>query len=622
MVSRSPNAPAAWSRLVGLRLTAAILAVGAALFVAAPSGDALAASGGSVVDIDYASVEGMEGVYLTHSDGTVEARDGLPHYGDRPAIEVGESIIGLSVRPDVDGYWLFTNRGRVFPFGAAVSFGDTSAIELAAPMISAIAMPDGLGYYMVAEDGGIFTFGSAVFYGSVPQILPGVTLDAPVIGIVPSPTGKGYLLVAEDGGIFTFGDARFYGSVPGVLPGVTLDAGVVAVIAQPSGYLMVAQDGGIFTFGTAIFHGSLGGTGTDGIVGVAVKPDNSGYAMVDSVGTMHPFGSASSLGTLTGFDPASVRSTLALFSVAASPVGDPYDRADYQPAGWRDSDGDCRNDRHEVLAAESEIAVTYDATGCFVQSGRWTDPYSGQIYSDASQVQVDHVVSLAAAHRAGAWKWDLATKQDFASDLGYAGTLVIVGADSNNDKADQGPATWRPPLESRWCSFALNWIHTKQRWSLPLESEAERSSLVDMLVRCPTSSVDAYQVAEPQLAQIVEAPTTTTTGPTTTQGTSPGTVEITFCDARSEVVRLHNPGATSVSLTGYYLHDEGDKHTLTFPSGVVLGAGATLDVETGPNAAPGPGVYFWHNGNVWNNDGDTAFLVAPGGSLVTRRCFT
>ena len=112
-------------------------------------------------------------------------------------------------------------------------------------MISAIATPDGLGYYMVAEDGGIFTFGTAVFYGSIPQILPGVTLDAQVIGIVPSPTGLGYLLVAADGGIFTFGDALFYGSVPGVLPGVSLDSQIVAVIAQPAGYLMVAGDGGI-----------------------------------------------------------------------------------------------------------------------------------------------------------------------------------------------------------------------------------------------------------------------------------------------------------------------------------------------------------------------------------------
>ncbi len=268
------------------------------------------ATGGSVVDIDYVETPGgVEGVYITHDDGVVDGRDGLPHFGDRPALATGESVIALSVRPDADGYWLFTDLGSVFEYGAAGFHGDASLLSLDQPMVSAIAMPDGLGYYMVAEDGGIFGFGSAEFPGSVPQILPGVELDAPVIGIVPSPTGDGYLLVAADGGIFTFGDAVFYGSVPGVLPGVALDAEVVAVIAQQSGYLMVAADGGIFTFGTAKFLGSIGGTGATGIVAVAAKPDSSGYVMVDSVGSLSPFGTAESLGSFTTGTLAGTTST-------------------------------------------------------------------------------------------------------------------------------------------------------------------------------------------------------------------------------------------------------------------------------------------------------------------------
>jgi len=284
-------------RRVGRTLLAASLAL---MLLVVPGGTvppAGAATGGNVVDIDYARPVGdTGGVYITHSDGRVEARDGLPHFGDRPALFPGERIIALSVRPTVDGYWLFTDRGRAFAYGAAGFHGDAGGIALAAPMISAISTPDGLGYYMVAEDGGIFTYGTARYHGSVPEVLPGVALRAPVIGIAPSTTGGGYLLVAADGGIFTFGDAVFYGSVPGVLPGVTLDQPVVGVIPQPSGYLMVAADGGIFTFGTARFHGSLGGTGTEGIVGVAVVPDNSGYLMIDSVGVTYPFGSTAALG--------------------------------------------------------------------------------------------------------------------------------------------------------------------------------------------------------------------------------------------------------------------------------------------------------------------------------------
>lgn len=287
------------------RLFVAVLSfIAAGELMSAPP--AAAAEDDTAVDVDYARpVDGPGGLYITKSDGEVETPDGLPHFGDKPALETGETVIALSTRPEVDGYWLFTSKGRAFAFGGAPFLGDASELALAAPMISAIATPDGLGYYMVAQDGGIFSFGSAQFYGSIPQVLPGVSLSAPVIGIAASSIGAGYVLVASDGGIFTFGDAVFFGSVPGVLPGVTLTDKVVGVVAQQSGYLMVAADGGIFAFGQATFHGSLGGAGASGITGVAVKPDNSGYIMIDTRGTLAPFGDTHSLGTVEeAIDPA------------------------------------------------------------------------------------------------------------------------------------------------------------------------------------------------------------------------------------------------------------------------------------------------------------------------------
>ncbi len=293
-------------RLVVGSLVAAVAVIGATWGQLA-----FAAEGGDVVDIDYVVGDGVDGVYVTHSDGEIEARDDLPHFGDRPALDAGEVVVGLSVLPDVDGYWLFTDKGRVVPFGAADFLGDVSAIELAAPVISAIATPDGLGYYMVAGDGGIFAFGTAEFFGSVPEVLPGVTLDSPVVGIVPSTTGQGYLLVAGDGGIFAFGDAVFYGSIPGILPGVTLDAPVVAVVAEATGYLMVGSDGGAFTFGSTTFHGSLGGRGKTGIVAITVLPGSIGYVMVDTVGTLAQFGGPDGIGT-TNISPTTLATDLAL----------------------------------------------------------------------------------------------------------------------------------------------------------------------------------------------------------------------------------------------------------------------------------------------------------------------
>ena len=70
----------------------------------------------------------------------------------------------------------------------------------------------------------------------------------------------------------------------------------------------------------------------------------------------------------------------------------PYDRDEF--GGWSDEDGDCMNTRHEVLAALSSTSVTLSSDGCRVVRGRWPDPYTSRIFSEATDLDVDHLVSL------------------------------------------------------------------------------------------------------------------------------------------------------------------------------------------------------------------------------------
>ena len=207
------------------------------------------------------------GYWVLTASGHVRAR-GVFHHGDATALPANDRVTAIAGVPDGSGYWIFTEQGRVLPFGSARSLGDMSGVPLTASVTAAAATPSGNGYWMVGTDGGIFSFGDAQFAGSTGA----QRLNEPVVGIAPDSDGRGYWLIAEDGGVFAF-DAPFRGSVPGVLaPGQRLNRPVIGAIAHGDGYLMVASDGGIFSFSDRPFHGSLGSTPPPNpIVGVVAR---------------------------------------------------------------------------------------------------------------------------------------------------------------------------------------------------------------------------------------------------------------------------------------------------------------------------------------------------------------
>lgn len=48
-----------------------------------------------------------------------------------------------------------------------------------------------------------------------------------------------------------------------------------------------------------------------------------------------------------------------------------------------------------MLIIESTVRVTLSANGCDVVAGRWVDIYTGQVLSDPSLLDIDHMVPLA-----------------------------------------------------------------------------------------------------------------------------------------------------------------------------------------------------------------------------------
>lgn len=93
-------------------------------------------------------------------------------------------------------------------------------------------------------------------------------------------------------------------------------------------------------------------------------------------------------------------------------------------------------------------------------------------------------------------------------------------------------------------------------------------------------------------------------------------------DANAEFVVVRNGGAAAIDLGGWGLKDESASHRFAFPAGFTLAAGASVTVHTGCGSPTATDLFWCNQGSaVWNNDGDTAFLLDPAGNVVDTRTY-
>ena len=160
---------------------------------------------------------------------------------------------------------------------------------------------------------------------------------------------------------------------------------------------------------------------------------------------------------------------------------------DYNRREWRhwvDADRDCQDARQEVLIAESVQPVIFtDAGQCRVASGQWVGPFTGTPVTDPGDLDIDHLVPLANAHKTGGHAWDAARKREYANYLQDPAHLVAVTARANRSKGAKGPEDWRPSDEGHWCQYAKDWVGVNVEWELTV-TPAEVEALGEMLVTC------------------------------------------------------------------------------------------------------------------------------------------
>lgn len=141
------------------------------------------------------------------------------------------------------------------------------------------------------------------------------------------------------------------------------------------------------------------------------------------------------------------------------------------------SQGDNCNTREWILKHEGENVVTGD--DCYPTRGTWHSPYDAETWTDASDVDIDHVVPKKEAWISGASEWTEEVRERFANDLDSP-QLVAVTDNVNQSKGDRDPAEWMPPDADFHCQYADWWVRVKNEWRLsidPDEAKALRTAL-------------------------------------------------------------------------------------------------------------------------------------------------
>jgi hypothetical protein len=169
-----------------------------------------------------------------------------------------------------------------------------------------------------------------------------------------------------------------------------------------------------------------------------------------------------------------------------------YDR----PSTWDDEDGDCISDRHEVLMAQhldgdGAYPLVMSSSGCFVETGRWLDPYDDIYYYSASNVQIDHVVALYESWISGLGNLSSSLQRRYANTGSLTqGVLpetshnfLAVGASSNGEKGSSDPTEWMPRNEAYHCTYLKKWVLTKSKNEL-LFDPAEFDFIQDREADC------------------------------------------------------------------------------------------------------------------------------------------
>jgi hypothetical protein len=192
-----------------------------------------------------------------------------------------------------------------------------------------------------------------------------------------------------------------------------------------------------------------------------------------------------------------------------------YDRSLFKH--WIDANKNGCDTRAEVLIAEAVVKPKKDKK-CKLTGGKWLSAYDGKTLTDASKLDVDHLVPLAEAWRSGAWAWTAKQRQDYANDLSDSRALIAVTLTTNRSKSDKDISDWVPKIDT--CGYVQNWIAIKVRYSLTYDAKEARS-LFSYFEVCKFGDIPVQALAGYTYQEQTSQPSEASPSPTTSSSTTP-----------------------------------------------------------------------------------------------------
>lgn len=145
---------------------------------------------------------------------------------------------------------------------------------------------------------------------------------------------------------------------------------------------------------------------------------------------------------------------------------------------WRDA----KKDESLTLLDKEGVRTSDKNNACEISGGTWIDPYTGETFTNPSDLDIDHMIPLGYAARAGGQSWDSDKKMNYANDLTYEYHLIAVSASANRSKSDRGPSEWKP-REQFQCQYGIAWTVIASKWNLSLQ-DADKKEIQSLLTKC------------------------------------------------------------------------------------------------------------------------------------------